>query len=87
MTITCMRDTQLRRLSVCDDLCSVVLEALRAIVHGCGNLEFLEVRNCKQVPPLEAAVTQAMLRSARRLPPALEWAPQANSVVVASDLL
>jgi hypothetical protein len=78
--------TQLKRLSVCDDACSTVLEGMRAVMNGCEALEALEVRNCKTLPPLEAPETQAMLRGVRRIPPQLEWFPQALSVTNLTDL-
>lgn len=76
---------QLKRLSMCDDPCSTVLEGLRAVMASSFSLELLEVRNCKLVPALENPATQAMLRSLPRLPPSLEWYPLLPSVSVTTD--
>lgn len=77
---------QLRRLSICEDLCSVVLDGARALLAGCRCLEMFEVRSCKLLPPLEAPETQAMLRSLPSLPPLLEWYPGTTGVILTQDL-
>jgi hypothetical protein len=64
---------QLKRFSLCCDACSVTLDGVGAILRGCTSLQFLEVRQCKLLPPLDSRETQAMLGSCAHLPPALEW--------------
>lgn len=79
--------SQLRELSVCTDVCSISLEAIRAVLNGCPCLDMLEVRDCKTLPPLEAPDTQALLRSVRRIPPVLEWFPRAVPATPTAELL